>query len=241
MGVGGHGQRDLDRGRIFRVAPPGVKYTVPKVDFGTLEGCAEALKSPNLATRYIAWTKLHAAGAKAEPVLLKLWFAEEDKATAPTTAERATSDTRLRARLLWLLGKIDGKGPHYVDVGLKADGPDGNADLRITALRLARQLKLDLVPLVKRSEVLADPHGGRVQREAAIALRHCKSPEAPQAWAELALRSSPDRDRWEQFFGEGKNPDVMSPVGRLLHFDGPQARGFDVRENPFARNCQFAY
>ena len=32
-GVGGHNQQDVDRGRIFRVAPPGAKYTVPKYDF----------------------------------------------------------------------------------------------------------------------------------------------------------------------------------------------------------------
>src|SRR6186713_804794 len=37
-GVGGHQQRDLDRGRVFRVAPKGVKYTVPKFDFTTIEG-----------------------------------------------------------------------------------------------------------------------------------------------------------------------------------------------------------
>jgi putative membrane-bound dehydrogenase-like protein len=195
-GVGGHGQRDLDRGRIFRVAPPGVKYTVPRVDLSTLDGCAEAMKSPNLATRYIAWTRLHEVGTKAEPVLLKLWEQEQTKANAPTAAERAKSDTRLRARLLWLLGKIESKGAHYVDVALKADGPDGNPDLRIVALRLARQLKLDVVPIIKRPEVLADPHGGLVQREAAITLRHCKSPGAAQVWAELALRSSPERDRW---------------------------------------------
>jgi len=58
-GVGGHAQGDIDRGRVFRVAPPGVKYTVPKQDFTTIEGNIEALKSPNDATRYIAWTNLH--------------------------------------------------------------------------------------------------------------------------------------------------------------------------------------
>jgi putative membrane-bound dehydrogenase-like protein len=230
-GVGGHGQRDLDRGRIFRVAPPNVKYTVPKVDFSTLEGCAEALKSPNLATRYIAWTKLHEAGAKAEPALLKLWDAEGEKANAPPTAERATSDTRLRARLLWLLGKIDGKGAHYVDVGLKADGPDGNADLRIVALRLARELKLDLVPLIKRNEVLADPHGGRVQREAAIALRHCKSPEAPRVWTEVALRSSTDRDRWAlEALGIGADKQWDAYLDAYLQEMGSKAIG-----NPASR------
>src|SRR5260370_607389 len=55
-GVGGHAQRDSNRGRIFRVAPPGVKYNVPKFDFKTAVGATEALKNPNLAVRYLAGT-----------------------------------------------------------------------------------------------------------------------------------------------------------------------------------------
>ena len=195
-GVGGHAQRDTDRGRVFRVAPPGVKYSVPKQNFNTIEGNVEALKSPNLATRYIAWTNLHRAGAKAEPAMRKVWDEETKKANAPTTAERQTSDTRLRARLLWLLGRIDGKGLHYVDVALKADGLDGNPDLRLIGLRLARQLKLNVIPLIQGREIMADPHGGMVRREACIALRHNKSQEAAQVWTELALRSSASGDRW---------------------------------------------
>ena len=61
-GVGGHGQRDSTRGRIFRVAPPGVKYTMPKVDLRTVDGAIAALRSPNHATRYLAWTALHDIG-----------------------------------------------------------------------------------------------------------------------------------------------------------------------------------
>ena len=37
-GVGGHQQRDLDRGRIFRVAPPKAKYAFAKLDLSTLDG-----------------------------------------------------------------------------------------------------------------------------------------------------------------------------------------------------------
>ena len=129
-GVGGHGQRDLDRGRIFRVAPPGVKYNVPKVNFDTIDGNIEALKSPNSATRYIAWTNLHKMGAKAEPALLKLY---ESKVPHE------------RARALWLLGRIEGKGQHYVD---KATA-DKDPDVRIVGIRLARQLKLDMLPIVE--------------------------------------------------------------------------------------------
>ncbi len=175
-GVGGHGQKDLDRGRIFRVAPPGVKYTTPKADFSTLEGCTEAMKSPNGATRYLAWTKLHEAQETAEKSLLTLW---------------ASMVPHERARALWLLGKIKGKGQQYVDAGLK----DGSADVRVAAIRLARHLKLDLLPIIMRPVVLSDPDSS-VRRECFIALRHNSSPLAPKAWAELALRSMTSTDRW---------------------------------------------
>ncbi len=172
-GVGGHAQRDLDRGRIFRVAPPGTKYRVPKFDFRTAAGAVEALKSPTSSVRYLAWTALHGMGQKAEPELLKLW---------------KDSDPRLRARALWLLGRIEGRGQHYVDLALK----DANPDLRIVGIRLARQLELDLIPVVK--QVVHDK-APEVRRECAIALRHNKDSQAPGLWAELALQHD-GADRW---------------------------------------------
>jgi putative membrane-bound dehydrogenase-like protein len=172
-GVGGHGQRDLDRGRIFRVAPPGTKYTTPKFDFTTAEGATQALKNPNGAVRYLAWTALHQMQAKAEPALLKLW-------KSPVLHERA--------RALWLLGQIKGKEKHYVATALA----DEQADLRVVALRLARLVKLDLPPLVRKC--LKDPSPA-VLRECAIALRHQKAPEAAELWAKLAARHD-GVDRW---------------------------------------------
>jgi putative membrane-bound dehydrogenase-like protein len=173
-GVGGHAQADHDRGRVFRVAPPGVKYTVPKFDFTTAEGCAEALKNPCLSVRYEAWTALHKLQDKAEPALLKLWKDE---------------NPRIRARALWLLGKIDGKGQHYVDLALK----DANPDIRITGLRLARQLKdFDVASAVQK--VVRDP-SPQVRRDCALALRHNKAARAAELWTELANQHD-GKDRW---------------------------------------------
>ncbi len=172
-GVGGHGQKDKERGRIFRFAPPGTKYTNPKFDFSTVAGAAEALKSPNLSVRYLAWTALHEKQAAAEPALLKLW---------------QSSNPVYRARALWLLGKINGKGQHYVDLALM----DQDADIRILGLRLARQLKLDLVAAVRK--VVGDP-SPQVRRDAAIALRFLDSPAASTLWAELAMQHD-GKDRW---------------------------------------------
>lgn len=171
-GVGGHAQRDSNRGRIFRVAPPGSKYQTPKFDFKTAEGAAEALKNPNLEARYLAWTALHAMKEKAEPALLKLWKSDNPRA---------------RARALWLLGKLPGKGRQYVDAALA----DRDPDLRLVGIRLARQLSdVDLLDVVRK--VVRDP-APEVRRECALALRHRK--DAANLWAELA-RQHDGKDRW---------------------------------------------
>jgi putative membrane-bound dehydrogenase-like protein len=172
-GVGGHAQADSNRGRVFRVAPPGSNYVVPTFNFTTPTGAALALKSPCSSVRYLAWKALHRMGKDAEGDLLKLWH---------------SAGPRYRARGLWLLGRIQGKGPHYVAEALK----DQDADIRITGLRLARQLTLDLPPLVRR--LVRDPDAA-VRRECAIALRHCKAAEAPALWAELAAQHD-GKDRW---------------------------------------------
>jgi len=172
-GVGGHGMGDLDKGRIYRVAPPGSIYSVPKFDFTTADGAAEALKNPAYSVRYLAWTALHGMGAKAEPALLKLW-----KSDNPVH----------KARALWLLGKIEGKGDQYVTAATR----DANSDIRIVGLRLARQLKPDVTGVVK---TLVDDVSPQVRRECAIALRDDKSPEAAALWAELAAQHD-GKDRW---------------------------------------------
>jgi len=174
-GVGGHQQRDSDRGRIFRVAPPGVKYNVPKTKFDTIEDNIEALKNPNLATRYLAWTNLHKLGTKAEPALLKLF---------------ASKVPHERARALWLLGQIEGKGDEYVKKAIA----DKDADIRIVGVRLARQLKLDVLSIFNKKETLFDPSPA-VRREIAIALRFTQNDPAPRMWAILAEQHD-GKDRW---------------------------------------------
>jgi len=131
------------------------------------------LQSPNQATRYLAWTALHDMQGRAEKELLKLWKGD---------------DARMRARALQLLARIHGSEKHYVEAALK----DANPDLRITGLRIARGLKLDVIPYVKQ---LAHDSNPQVRRECAIALRHNSSPEAPALWATLATQYD-GKDRW---------------------------------------------
>ena len=172
-GVGGHAMGDVERGRLFRVAPPGAKYTIPKFDYSTPESAVSALRSPTNAVRYLAWTALHEMGAKAEAALRTLY---------------ADANPRMRARALWLLARIDGRGQHYVDDAVR----DADPDIRIVGIRLARQLRLDVIPIVER---LARDSTPRVRRECLIALRHHASPKAPALWAKLA-RWHDGKDRW---------------------------------------------
>jgi putative membrane-bound dehydrogenase-like protein len=176
-GVGGHAAGDHDigimRGRVYRVAPKGAKYTTAKLDFTSAAGMVAGLQSPNNATRYLAWTALNRAQESAEKELQKLW---------------KSSDARERARALHLLARIKGSEKKYVEAAIK----DKDADIRIVGLRTARMLKLDVVPHVKQ---LAKDPSAQVRREAAIALRHSESPQAPKLWAQLAAQHD-GTDRW---------------------------------------------
>ena len=172
-GVGGHQAGDQNRGRIYRVSPPNSPYTMPKVDVSTTSGAIEALQSPNMAIRYAGWQKLHDLGKKAEKPLAKLY--------------KSSDNARMQARALWLLSQLD-NGSKHIETALKSD----NADLRITALRAARQLKTDIIPYVKQ---LVNDQSPQVRRECAIALHLNNSPQAPALWAQLASQYD-GKDRW---------------------------------------------
>ena len=172
--IGWNRMEDAGRGRIFRIAPRGRRYAPEEHDFAAVGGAVEALKNPNHAVRYLAWTALHENQEEAEPALAEMFT--------------GAGEPRLRARALWLLAKFDGRGAYYVGRALD----DADENIRIVGLRAARQIGLDLVPLVER--LAADP-SPRVRRECAIALRGLRAPEAPALWAALATRHD-GKDRW---------------------------------------------
>jgi len=172
-GVGGHNMSDQTQGRIIRVAPPGARYTVPKLDLSTATGAARALRSPNHATRYLAYEKLHAMGRGAEAALTQMY--------------RGT-DPGERARALWLLARIPGRGMHY----LVPASRDADPNIRIVALRAIRRIGADVVPL---AEELANDSSPAVRREVALSIRHSESPRAATIWTTLASQHD-GRDRW---------------------------------------------
>ena len=176
-GVGGHNMADRTlegmSGRIYRVAPKGNQPKLPKYRFNRTAGAIRALKSPNLETRYLGWTSLNKMQGDAEEALVKVW---------------ESKNQRFRSRALHLLARIKGKTTKYVQAALA----DKNPNIRIAALRIAREQKLELVSLV--SKLVNDP-SPQVRRECTIALRHEPSALGAQLWAELASQHNGE-DRW---------------------------------------------
>ncbi|NOZ39998.1 MAG: c-type cytochrome [Planctomycetes bacterium] len=174
-GVGGHGMGDATRGRIFRVTPQGggSAYQVTKQDFSTPAASVEALASPNLATRAMAWQQLAQFGLKAEAALRQMWQSD---------------NARLRARALWLLGNQKEIRKKY----LHEAWMDSNPQLRIIALRIARRHQCDVLSVIER---LIDDPSPQVRREVAIALAQLDSPRKPALWAKLASQYE-GSDRW---------------------------------------------
>lgn len=172
-GVGGHQVDDLNQGRIYRIAPPGNNYHITAPRLRNPEEAVKALENPNLATRYLAWEKLHDWGAEAIPALEKMY---------------ASDNPRYRARALWLLSKLPEKGIEYIRQALT----DGDENIRITAIRAAKELPGNIIPVLQ--QVVTDP-SPQVRRVAAIALRHLHAPEAPTLWAQLAIQYD-GKDRW---------------------------------------------
>ncbi len=174
-GVGGHAAGDQVRGRIYRVAPPGSKYAIPKQDYTSVAGAITALQNPNLSVRYAAWTVLHNMGASAVPELEKLW--------------KYSPDQRMRARAFWVLIKMpNANAQEYIQQAIK----ENNADLRIMGIRAAAELNANVIAVV--DSLVNDPDA-QVRRECALALHHNQSPEAAELWATLAMQHD-GKDRW---------------------------------------------
>ncbi len=173
-GVGGHKMGDPDRGRVYRLAPSETTYDVDEFKLENPEQAINGLLSPNLARQYLSWHYLHAMQDKAIPYLEDLW---------------TQSEVDKKARALWLLGNIEGKAPHYISLGLEHDDPN----LRITALRLARQRASENLP--EYISKLVSDRSPQVRREVAIALYGYDHEKLPQWWSTLA-GGYDGNDRW---------------------------------------------
>jgi len=172
-GVGGHGARILQTGRIYRVAPVSAQasYMAPRHDLATVGGAIAALLNPNKSAQYQAHHALVKMGAAAEQALQRLY-------TSGIPAHRA--------RALWILVKLAPKT--YLEQGIT----DADHNIRIVAIRAARQHDLASAAFLKRASVDAHP---QVRREVCLGLREVNGPEVPGIWADLAVHYD-GQDRW---------------------------------------------
>ena len=173
-GVGGHAQGDLERGRVFRVAPPNAKYTIPKFDFSTAEGACEALKSPCGSVRYQAYMSLSKMG--------------DNAANALQNMLKNASHEREQARALWLLSSLKGHSQKALDFAMGSS----NANFRVMAVRMALSRRLDEMAVIRK---LASDEAPSVRRQCAVALWNKRTQDVPDVWAELASRYD-GKDRW---------------------------------------------
>jgi len=188
-GVGGHGMGDVTRGRLFRVTKPShLKFQISDFKFDSPEAAMEALKSPNESARYLAWEALMKMDGEQE--LTKLF-------------ENTNALAQHRARALWVLaakerrlpavGSVMARSPHSLESALA----DNDPNIRITALRAARQLWQQKQP-EKLREVIAKvvtDKSPAVRREAAIALRGQSGQKAAETWSTF-VASAQRADRW---------------------------------------------
>ena len=174
-GVGGHRQGDIEKGRLFRIAPTGSQWQVPNYDIDSIAGAIKALKSPNVSARYLAFQSLQSNISDSEDTLSEVF--------------RNDANPRHQARALWLLGQYSDHADSYINEAFEST----NANLRMTALRLVRRTDNNVADAAAH---LANDSSAQVRREVAIALRHIKnSPKKAQIWATLANQYSPG-DRW---------------------------------------------
>jgi putative heme-binding domain-containing protein len=195
---------------------------VPKLDLSSPGAAARALRSPNLATRHLAYERLAGFGNRAEPALVAMW---------------RSSVAHDRARALWLLARIPGRGGRYLDQASR----DADPNIRITALRATRRIDGDVIAMAER---LVRDSSPAVRREVAIALRHNESPRSAALWAGLAqqydghdrwyleaLGVAADR-QWDRYFGAwlDRVGDWNTPAGRDIVWRARSSRALPLLE-----------
>ena len=200
---GGHRANSTETGRIYRVAPKGLKYRTQALAVVDASCAITALQSVNLDTREQGYQWLEKnveASRKSLEVLYK------------------NSNPRLAARAAWLLIK---NNPSFAEMAAS----HSDEDIRVVALRAARCYSANLSAVLNK---LSKDSSSHVRRECAIALRHYDGKDLNVIWSELASRhQAGDRwsiealgiaadGRWDSLFADWleKVGDWNTPAGR---------------------------
>ena len=168
-GVGGHAVGDLDKGRVYRLAPKKSKYKVSTPDYSSVESLIKLVQNPNRAIHFKAFMALKEKGAEATEALEKLYESE---------------DSRMKARAFWLLSKLP-NGNDYIQ---KA-AADSDENIRVAAVRASRINGMKDAGFLL--QLAADP-SAQIRREVAVAIRY---ENQPAVWQKLA-ESYKSGDRW---------------------------------------------
>lgn len=198
--VGGHNMLDIERGRIFRLAPAGHRSSIPALELETEPGVVAAFGSPNQATRYRAYQELMLRG-------------EEERAALLLRVWRDGSEA-LRARALWMLAGLGDDGKAALEEALGSSDPR----FRVLALRVSRLLERGSVDVLA---ALADDPDPQVRREVALFLRDVPVESRIGIWLQLS-DGYDGADRWYLAalrIGASGAEDAIFAALRLRHPD----------------------
>jgi putative membrane-bound dehydrogenase-like protein len=167
-GVGGHALGDLEKGRIYRLAPKKSKYKVRPPDYSSIKSLIRLLENPNRAIHFNAFMALKEK-EEARPALEKLY---------------SSKDSRMKARAFWLLIQFpDGKD--YI----KSASLDSDENIRVAAVRASRIKEISDTSFLL--QMASDP-SPQVRREVALAIRYL---DVPEIWLTLTDGYT-SGDRW---------------------------------------------
>jgi putative membrane-bound dehydrogenase-like protein len=175
-GVGGHAYNNPDQGRIFQLVPAGKKLARRDKPgpYSTIADAIEGLKSPNLATQFLARERLLAAEPESAVALKGLL---------------ADSEPNVRARSLWLLDRLGGAARSAVVEHLKHSDPA----FRALAVRILRRHGAEYSDAILRA---SGDSSAEVRREVLLALRALEGPQVEDALARIAAGYD-GRDRYQ--------------------------------------------
>lgn len=205
-GVGGHAQGDTGRGRIFRVAPKGKKYEVPKVEWTKSEGLIEAFTNPCQSVRFNAVGALDRS--LRDPEKRRLYGPSLSKlAEGPVEDDRMA---RIVSRLAWYSIRLNStRGTDASKIlpatslffrQIQKRAASSAEELMVAAMRAAR---IDKVPADADPEawkesfkhILTEKSTPAVRRQLALLCAKLSAENAAPNWADLAAEHDA-KDRW---------------------------------------------
>ncbi len=205
-----------DRGRIYRLSPPGFKPPAPpRLSKATTEELARHLKNPN------AWWRETAH---------RLLFERQDRGAIPMLMAlmRKGESPVTRLHALWSLEGLGALNHHELQAALD----DKSARVREHAILLAEPMLAKDASLLKRVLELADDADARVRFQAALSLGEVDDPRAAAALTSILRRDM--RDPWTRAAVLSARPSLAGPLLVELMTDETFRR--DESMGPLARD-----